>query len=167
MAITTEILKTYRAPRAALRRQLDGGPREDRALVYVFTACLLVFLSTLPRLAREAYLNPEVPLDARIGGALLGWVFIVPLALYGIAAGSHLIARLLGGRGSWFGARLALFWAFLAISPLWLLHGLVAGFIGAGATLTAVSSLVTFGFLYIWGAGLMEAEGHGHAERQV
>ncbi|MGB8624323.1 MAG: YIP1 family protein, partial [Paracoccaceae bacterium] len=89
MAITTEMFRTYRAPRAALRRQLDGGAREDRALAVLFAACLLIFVSTLPQAAREAYMHPEVPLEARIGGALLGWMFIAPLAFYGIAALSH------------------------------------------------------------------------------
>ncbi|SMX34828.1 YIP1 family protein [Actibacterium lipolyticum] len=158
MAITTEILRSYRAPRAVLRRQLAGGAREDRALIYLFAACLIIFISTLPRLAREAHLAPEIPLDARVGGAMLGWIFIVPLAMYGLAALSHLIAKLFGGQGGWYGARLALFWALLAASPVWLFHGMVAGFIGQGAALTAVSAVLAVAFFYIWLSGLREAE---------
>ncbi len=34
--------------------------------------------------AREAHLDDTVPLDALLGGALMGWMFIAPLALYGL-----------------------------------------------------------------------------------
>ena len=121
-------------------------------------ACLLIFIAQWPRLSREAFLQPEIPLDVRIGGALMGWVFIAPLLFYGLAALSHVISRLAGGQGSYFGARLALFWSLLVISPIVLFLGLVAGFIGAGPAANATSLLLLLAFLYIWGSSLMEAE---------
>lgn len=158
MAVTQDILRSYRHPREVLRRLLDNGQREDRALVYLLVACLLVFISTLPRLAREAHIDPSVPLEARIGGALLAWLCIAPLVLYVLAALSHVIAKLFGGRGSWFSARLALFWSLLAVAPVWLLYGLIAGFIGAGAAQNVVGMIVTACFAYLWGASLLEAQ---------
>ena len=88
----------------------------------------------------------------------MGWLFIAPLALYAIAALSHLIARALGGQGSWYSARLALFWSLLAASPLWLLNGLVAGFIGPGLQLGLTSAIALAVFLIFWGLSLIEAE---------
>lgn len=164
MAVSRELFASWRRPRATLRRQLAGGQREDRVLVYLMAACLVIFLSTLPGLAREAYLDPAVPLEARIGGALVAWMFLAPLMFYGLAALSHLLARALGGRGSGFGARLALFWTLLAVSPLWLLQGLVAGFIGPGPALTLVSSVLAVAFLAIWLLSLAEAEGLGRRQ---
>jgi len=158
MAITTEILRSYRAPGATFGRQLAGGAREDRALIYLFLACLLIFISTLPGLSRAAFLDDTVPFEARFGGALLAWLFIVPLVLYAVAAASHMVARLLGGSGSFFGARLALFWALLVVAPLWLLHGMVAGFIGHGPALNIVAWLLVAAFFYIWLACLRRAE---------
>ncbi|WP_425090216.1 YIP1 family protein [Tropicimonas sp. S265A] len=158
MAVSTEIIRAWGAPRAAIRRQLAGGVNEGRALVYLMIACLLIFVAQWPRLSREAFLNPEVPLDARIGAALLGWIFIAPLMFYGIAAISHLVSRLAGGQGTFFGARLALFWSLLVISPIVLLLGLVTGFIGPGPAANATSLLLLLGFLYIWCSSLMEAE---------
>ena len=158
MAVSSDILRTYHAPRRVVREKLANGEREDRALATLIGACVLIFVAQWPLLSRQAYLDPSVPLDARMGGALMGWLFIVPLAAYVIAAASHLLARLLGGRGTWFGARLALFWALLAASPLWLLNGLVAGFIGPGAALNLVGLLAVAAFLLFWGAGLWEAE---------
>ncbi|MDJ0859859.1 MAG: YIP1 family protein [Dinoroseobacter sp.] len=158
MAVTTEIFRAWKSPRAAIRRQLAGGENEGRALIYLMVACLLIFIAQWPRLSREAFLQPEIPLDVRIGGALMGWVFIAPLLFYGLAALSHLISRLAGGQGSYFGARLALFWSLLVISPIVLFLGLVAGFIGAGPAANATSLLLLLAFLYIWGSSLMEAE---------
>ena len=158
MAVSTDIMRTYRAPRLVLREKLARGAREDRALATLMGACFLIFVAQWPLLSRQAYLDPSVPLDARMGGALMGWLFIVPLAAYVIAAASHLLARLLGGRGTWFGARLALFWALLAASPLWLLNGRVAGFIGPGPALNLVGVFAVGAFLVFWGAGLWEAE---------
>lgn len=158
MAVTLDILRGWRNPRGLIREKLGQGVREDRALAVLMGACLLFFVAQWPRLSREAFLNPEVPLDARMGGALMGWVFIAPLMMYVLAAATHLVARLFGGKGTWFGARLALFWALLVVSPLVLLNGLVSGFIGGGTGATAVGLLVLAGFLYLWLSMLFEAE---------
>ncbi len=158
MALVPEILATYGRPRAAFRRQLAMGQREDRALMYLMLACGLIFVGQWPRLAREAHLGGAVELDALLGGALMGWLFLAPLALYGLAALSHLVALPLGGQGSWYAARLALFWALLASSPLWMLNGLVAGFMGPGAALSLTGLVALAVFLAFWGFGLVEAE---------
>jgi hypothetical protein len=109
-------------------------------------------------MSRAAFLDPTTPLEARLGGALLACLFILPLLAYGIAAISHLIARALGGKGTGFGARLALFWAMLAIAPAMLLQGLTAGFIGASPALWLVQTLVLVGFLWIWLSMMIQVE---------
>jgi hypothetical protein len=159
MPVTTDIAATYRSPRAVMRRLLDAGRREDRALAILMGGCLLAFVGRWPALQRAATLNPDAPpLEAQIAGALFGWIFIAPLLLYALAALSHLVARLVGGQGSFFGARLALFWAFLAAAPLLLLHGLVAGFVGAGPGLQIVGVLWLLAFGWFWIMSLREAE---------
>ena len=163
MALTRDILASYRAPGAVLARRLPGAKPEARALVTCVLACALIFVAQWPRLAREAYYDPAIPFEARLGGALLAWIFLAPLLLYAIAGISHLVARATGGRGSMFGARMALFWALLAAAPLWLLHGLVAGFVGPGPALSAVGLVALAAFLIIWIAGLVRAERQGTA----
>lgn len=161
MAITQDILRSYRHPRKVMRQLLQKGQREDRVLVFLMVACFLIFVSTLPKLARDAHLDQSatsVPLDARIGGALLGWMCIAPLFFYVMSGVSHFLARLLGGKGSWYSARLALFWSLLVVAPVWLFYGLVAGFVGAGAAQNAVGLIVALCFAYLWGASLREAE---------
>lgn len=158
MAVTLDMLRSWRNPRGVIRAKLGAGQREDRALATLMGACALIFVAQWPRLSREAFLQPGIPLEARMVGALMACIFLLPLILYGVAAISHLVARLAGGKGNWFSARLALFWALLAVSPLMLLNGLVAGFIGQGAALSAVGFLVGVGFLYLWINMLIEAE---------
>lgn len=157
MSVIQDILRSYRAPRAVFRARLGQGPREDRALAVLMGACLLVFAAQLPRLARVAHQTGE-DLNMMLGATMLAWIFIMPLALYAIGTLSHMLARLLGGQGSAFGARFALFWALLCATPLWLLWGLVAGFIGPSLQMTVTGAAALLAFLFLWSINLREAE---------
>ncbi len=157
MAVSLDIVATYRRPRQVMARILARGVSEGQALVLNLSACLFIFIAQWPRLSREAYLNPEIPLEARLGGALMGIMIIAPLLLYGVAALGHILSRIFGGKGDWLGARIALFWTLLALAPLWLFHGLIAGFIGPGLQLSLVGVLLTGMFFYIWFNTLREA----------
>lgn len=158
MSIAADMLGALIRPGPVFRRVSAMGLREDRALAILMAASGLIFVSQWPRLARLAHLDPSMPLDARLGGALMGSIFLLPLLAYGVAALSHLGARALGGRGTGFGARLALFWALLVAAPLMLVQGMVAGLAGPGALLT-LSGLVVFGvFLRVWLSDLRVAE---------
>lgn len=156
MAVTTDIVSTYRGPRRVMARLLEMGPREDRALAILMGSCVLVFTSQMPKLAREAHLSGQ-ELNMLLGGSLFGWIFIAPLLLYAMSWVTHLVARMFGGKGSSFGARLALFWALLAASPLMLLNGLTAGFIGPSPALSLVGAGWMLCFLWFWISGLIQA----------
>ena len=150
MSLTRDIAATYRSPRAVMRRLLARGVREDRALMYLLLGCALIFVAQWPRLRREAFLDDTIPFDARLGATLLAWLFI-----------ARLVARVLGGRGSGYSARLALFWSLLAASPLWLLNGLVAGFLGPGPQLALTGFVALAIFALFWGLTMVEAETGG------
>ena len=158
MSVTWDILRTYRAPREVIRRRAGGAPSEARALVVLLAGCFLMFVAQLPAVSRAAFEAPDIPFEARMGGALVGWVFLMPLVLYLIAALSHMVAKLFGGAGSWYGARVALFWALLAATPLWLLAGLLQGFFGRGTEFEIVGALAVVVFLVFWVVGLIEVE---------
>jgi hypothetical protein len=149
-----------------MRRLLAQGRREDRALAILIGACLVIFIAQWPRISREAYLAVEgaAPLEARLAITFFAMLMIWPLMAYGLAAFTHLVARLFGGRGTHYSARLALFWALLASTPAWLLHGLVAGFIGPGPAEQAVGAGLLLAFVTIWGICLREAERGPEAE---
>lgn len=157
MPVTRNITATYRGPARVVQSLLSAGPREDRALAYLMAGCLVVFIAQLPRLARQAHLNGE-DLNMLMGATLMAWIFIAPLVLYALAMVSHWCARIIGGKGTPYGARLALFWALLASSPLMLLNGLVAGFIGPGIQLQIVSFAWLAVFCWFWISGLVVAE---------
>lgn len=158
MALTNDLVASYIRPRRVMRSQLARGENEGRALGILLCACIVIYVAQWPGLARAAFFDPSVPLPARLGGALMGTVMIAPLMFYGLAAISRLVASLFGGRGDHFSARLALFWSLFVTTPLFLLVGLVEGFIGAGGALVA-SEILRFGvFIFIWMSCLVEAE---------
>ncbi len=157
MPVTTDIVATYRGPGRVMRRLLDMGPREDRALAFVMAFCIIGFIAQMPSLARRAHLE-GAELNMLMGGALLGSVFILPLFFYLLAWLSHLAARMFGGGGTSYGARLALFWALLASAPLVLLNGLVAGFIGPGIAQTLVGLLWVAIFVWFWLSGMRQSQ---------
>ena len=163
MGIAGDIVRSWRFPRRVMRKHLVGGPREDRALVFLIAACLLIFLSQWPALMHT---NSTESFEARIVGPLFGWLFVAPLFMYVLAALSHIAARMLGGSGSWFGARLALFWALLAAAPFWLISAVVSDQIGANILTNIVAGLALGMFVVIWMSSLIEAES-GASEREV
>ncbi len=154
MAATRDIVASYRNPAAVVRRLLGQGTREDRNLIYLMVACLIFFVAQTPRLAREAYID-GTELNMLLGATLMAWLFIAPLVFYALAAVTHLILKLLRGRPTAYGTRLALFWALLASSPLVLLHGLTAGFVGPGIELQIVGLVWFCVFLWFWISGLL------------
>ncbi|WP_137700447.1 YIP1 family protein [Marimonas lutisalis] len=158
MSVLGDIGATYRGPRRVVRRLLAAGPREDRALAILMAACVLVFVAQWPRLARQAHLLDQ-DLPQLLGGTLMAWLFIAPLLFYVLAFVAWGLMRLLGGKGAPHEARIALFWAFLASSPLILLTGLVAGFIGPGPGLSLVGFAWFVVFAWFWLSGMAEAWG--------
>lgn len=158
MSVVGEILATWRDPSGPVGRLLSAGPREDRSLVMVMAASVLMFVARTPDLARKAALDAEVPLQASLGINLFVMLFLLPLVAYALAFVSHLILRAIGRDGAAYGARIALFWAMLAVVPGMLAQGLVAGLIGPDSLVARLIGLVVFcAFMWFWGRGLMLA----------
>lgn len=159
MPVTDDILRSYRHPRQVMRRNLSRPQGETRALVHVMVACLLFFVAQLPAVSRQAHLAGGDPgFAALASGTFMGAVLMAPLVLYGVAGLSHVVARLLGGRGTWLGARLALFWTLLLIVPPVLLRGLTEAFLGRGPETSLISLLTAAIFAVYWYINLSEAE---------
>ena len=158
MSVSRDIVASWRRPRQVLRSMLNHGRREDRAIAFVMIACFLMFVGQWPKLSREAFLDPSVPLQARLAITFFAMMMVMPLMLYVFAGISHLVAKLFRGRGTFYSARLALFWSLLVTAPLFLLNGLVAGFIGQGPASDATGLVTLLGCLVIWLACLIGAE---------
>ncbi len=153
MAAVDDIVRSYRSPRQVLRAHLARRRAEPRLFTFLVAALIVMFVAQWPAAARDNFLDPDKKLPALLFGRAMGLVAMVPF-LYLLAALGTLAAQALGGRRDWYGGRLALFWALLAVSPLMLLQGLTAGFIGAGVQLNAISAVVFAAFAVIWLAGL-------------
>lgn len=164
MAITDDILSTYRGPRRVVRRLLAGERHEGRALAYLLAGLILAYIALWPVMSRANVLaGPEgPPMVQRMMAAFLGVLALLPV-FYLVAALSRLLAGVAGGRGSFFGARVVLFWAFLAAAPVMLLRGLVGGMIGPGPALAAMDVISAGVFLWFWFSGLAVSEREGSA----
>jgi hypothetical protein len=134
---------------ASMRAELDRDPGEGRLLFYAMASGLVWFAGMLlmlrygqamPPLSDEEFLGHA---SAALGAAL----FVRPLALYGLAAVAHAVARALGGGASWRGSRAAMFWAALVAAPMMLAMTMASivltdDAVAAGAAAETLGSLV-------------------------
>jgi hypothetical protein len=157
MTVSTDLVATWWRPRAVMRQHLARGRSEPFAFSLLLVFLILAFVSQWPTAARAAFVAGEPSAWPRILPTAYGLLAAIPF-LYGFAALGHLAARAMGGQGSWYGGRIALFWALAAVGPLMLLQGLVSGMIGPGPALSAVTLVVAVAFLWLWATLLHEAE---------
>jgi len=156
MSIVLDIVQTYRAPGRVQARRMAGVPREDQALAVLLGACALIFVAQWPRFARESHLDEAVGLNALLAGGLFGWLMVMPLMFYAFAVLLTLMMKVLGAEVTGFQCRMALFWALLASTPVWLFAGLLAGF-APGPGYLIVSTLALVVVVVFTGAGLRRA----------
>ena len=158
MAVTVDIVRAHTRPRTVMAKLLSMGHREDRILAMLMGACFIMFAAQWPYRARQSHLEGSNLTDM-LQTDMFGLIFVMPLMMYGFAALSHLIAKVFRGKGTWFGARLALFWALLASTPILVLWGLAKGFVGPDHPATGIVAALWFAiFLWIWLSSLFEAE---------
>lgn len=154
MSTVSAILRSYRAPQEVMHTHRASGADEATGLTWLFVACILFFVARLPEVSRDSHFlalnGVERPVASLALPLFYGTVLLAPMMFLLIAAVSHLIARGLGGQGTWRDSRLALFWALLCVTPVVLFQGMIAGFLGAGGALTFASLLVSAIFLYLW-----------------
>ena len=132
---------------------------EPGLLALLFGTMAVYFVAQWPGHARAAALDASVPLDARLGGALLATMFLMPLIVMAVAALAGAVLRAAGVEIDGKRSRLALVWALAAAAPAMLLVGLVQGFVGSGTGLTLVQCLAGGAFLTFWIAGLRALSG--------
>tara|TARA_R110002074_G_scaffold8131_4_gene34046 strand:+ start:741 stop:1235 length:495 start_codon:yes stop_codon:yes gene_type:complete len=161
MALTQDIVATYRGPSRVMARFLSQGRNEVRSLLFLLISGLLIFVAASPFQARQAQLNPEGPLAVRLYWSAFLWIFIMPLLMYGFAAAIWVVSRVSRAGVSGFDIRLTLFWSLLASTPVLLLLGMVAGLIGPGIQAQVVGILWLCVFGWFWISGLLTAQARG------
>lgn len=154
-SLAGDMVRIWRRPEAVFRARLAVAG-EGSALGAIMAACLIIFVSQWPRLARESHLaadlaGGEVPaLRTLVAINLVAMLLVAPLVLLGVATLSVHGAALFGRRLSPLAARMALGWALLAVAPLTLIHGIVSGLAGPGPLVAATGSVVLLTFLWHW-----------------
>lgn len=157
MAVTTDIVASWRAPRKGVRQHLARGVSEPFAFALLVVFLILTIIGQWPQSGREAFLASEPSAAPRLLARALAVLATIPF-WYALAALSRVIAKAMGGQGTWYSARLALFWALAVVSPLMLLQGLVAGMIGPGPGLWLIVGIVGLAFFWLWLTMLHEVE---------
>lgn len=155
MSLTADMRQSWTGHRRVVRRHLSRGRSEPFVFTFLLVFMILAFVSQYPRAARIALENPEMLLPAQLLGLAYGMLIFLPFA-YALAAISHVVARALGARSTWYGARLALFYSLVAASPLMLLQGLVAGVLGLGMQPFLVGIFALTAFVVFWALALVE-----------
>lgn len=157
MSLVGNIVRAYRAPAKTFGVQMVRAG-EERILLFIFLFSFLSFVSRLPELMLiNMNTGGETPLFARVAAMFVASVFMAPLMMYLLAALSHLVMRLFGGRGTWRLARLALAWAALVSAPLVLISGILKVFV-PGPLFMVVTLLTAVVFLWQWAISLRAAE---------
>ena len=149
MSLTRNILRSYRDPAGVVRGLAQGDLREPQVMFFALLACGLIFVAQWPILSRAATLDPSVTFEQRMGGAMFGIMFLLPLVLYGLAALLKLGLRLSGRSVPGILARLALFWSLLVVTPLMLVQGGLSAFLGPVGLTQGFGFVVLLVFLYI------------------
>ncbi len=151
---------------------IGDGLNEPRALAHLVGACFLLLVASLPNAVREArVVDIEDSLSGVIAAHLFGYMFVLPLILYGVAALAHLASLAFGGGGGYLAARSALFWTVLAGAPVALalaLYGVAAEAIAGGARLPWLSLPGYAGlafWIWLYAGALAEAEGFASTGR--
>ena len=157
MPVTQDIVRTYRGPRRVVGDLLTMGQREDRAIAWLMIGCFVFFLARLPGLQRLAVLEGgDFQRDTIY--AFFALMMIAPLLFYAVAGIAYLVMRVAGRTITPYGARVAIFWGWLASTPLALLYGMLAGFNGLEHSGTVLVGYIWTGFVaWFWVAGLLEA----------
>lgn len=156
MPVSRDIVQMYRRPRRVVRTLYDMGQREDRAIAWLMIGSFIVFVSRLPALKRaEVQDGSNFQQDTIY--AFFALLMVAPLLFYLLAAVFYGITRLIRPAATAYGARLAVFWGWLATAPLALFYGLLVGFNGLDHPGTVmIGALWLAALLWFWISGLAE-----------
>lgn len=162
--LVDRLARTWRAPRAGVAHEIATAG-EGRLLGYAVLASALAALGAAGAAAVDPALHRGLEGERAFylaGQAVFGAAFR-PVGLYAVAALLGLIARALGGGGSWRATRAAVFWTDLAAAPvavaLTLLGAALGAATGASGPTMAGAALGSLVWAALLAPGLAEAHG--------
>ena len=85
MSLTQNILRSYRDPAGVVRGLAQGDLREPQVMFFALAGLRPDFRGAMARpVAGGASIDPSVTFEQRMGGAMFGIMFLLPLILYGL-----------------------------------------------------------------------------------
>ncbi|HUS54146.1 MAG TPA: hypothetical protein VMY41_09100 [Thermohalobaculum sp.] len=159
------VLGAWADPRGSMRTELDRAPSEGRLLFYIMFAGLFRFVGAAMALAYGpmALMIPDDQFRGRIAAAFVAIFFFLTILSYAVAATGGALARLMGGTGSWYDSRAALFWAALVAAPA-VLGAKLLSLVLVGLPALIVGSVEMLGGVaFAWTTAYCFAEAHGFA----
>ena len=150
--------------RPSFQAMLARGIGEERMFAYLAISCFVAFLAGLPQaIDMAANMPQEDALVGLVAGRFVAWLIFGSLFMYGLAAASHAIAFWgFRGKGTYAGARLALFWALFLAIPLGILSAAltqVLQLLGLTGLTDSFGILIFFFWLWLWTGFFAIAEG--------
>lgn len=130
---------------------------EERILFYAFLFSFLNYLARLPNLSMIAATSSDLQFSGLAIANFVSGVLMAPLVMYLLAALSHLVLRIFGGKASWREARLAMMWAALVSLPLILITGVLKVLV-PDMPIWVAQMVTGMVFLWQWGKCLQVVE---------
>ena len=162
-SLTGRLLFAWGDLRGSMRAVLAARPREGTLLVLAMASGAVFFLGR----AAGIWLSPEAASqgeDALIGqlqNELVGALIFRTLMLYAVAAFAGLVAKALGGTGSWADSRAATFWSALVAAPVVLVATIAAAMLDRGGADIGFIPQTIGQLFFAWAFAACLAEAHG------
>jgi len=149
MSLVGDIARAYVAPGKVMQMQLDRGIREPQTLFYCMLFGAMNLIANFPRIAATA--PDQDTLTGMMSGLFIGYIFFMPLMLYGLAALIHWVILKFGGQANWPEARRALSWSAVVTLPFILASGFFYNFYNNALSeyLNVAIAIIFFWQLYV------------------
>jgi len=159
------VLAAWAGLRASMQGELARAPGEGRLLLYAMLSGAIWVLGEL--LVLRYALSPQPLTEAAFLGQasalVAGALFVRTLALYGLAALAHAVAKALGSSAGWRTSRAALFWAALVAAPIMVGAALLSLLLADTLAETRAIAHGVGSLILAWAMASCIAEAHGFA----
>lgn len=119
------VLDAWMDMRKSTRRLIEESPSEHRLLFYVLMSDIIFFLSWSLKtvVSPVSGVKEQVPLE--IGFWLIAALMLRTIAMYAFSSVISIVARAVGGKGTWKETRTGVFWGALVAAPFGFLMALL------------------------------------------
>lgn len=114
-SLSSLYLTSWFRPDVGVNAIKSKNPSESTLLSLVMIGCIIQLLGNIGAILLYGEQADQYQL---ILAAIVAMLFFLPLIVYGVSWVAGKVCNALGGRGTLFETRIAVFWVFLLVSPL-------------------------------------------------